>query len=798
MTRLRLLCAVTLLAMLTLLVTPVLADGWDEPPSKDWYFKPPYEDYTPVGMPDFDQQQDPTWVNAGGALSYCGPTAVANSLWWFDSKFEPNPVPPPIINDNYALVQAYGSWDDHDPNNVNQLGTSGMSGELIDVLAYYMDTDGQRTGLTHSGTDVEDMNAAIDKYIADKGLWDEYYRKTRWHPGAEWVFEQVEECEDVVLLLGFWVEDIEAGTFFRAGGHYVTVAGVNTVSGTIALSDPFRDHAEAGNPGFVPVAHAVHGGDTTHNDPQYTSYDEFQVTLFPPTPPGPAPYPPFVLVNYVAHHLEMMPFWGQNNSQWLPAPVPPVPPDPPRPVYTTIDYAIVVSPIYKKPGYIDYAPYGVPDFDQTQDPTWGYTDTGDGLWHWSYDGPVGEANSVWWMDSKFEPYPVLPVPPPNDNYDLVQAYGSWDDHHPYNVDPLVEALAWYMNTDGIRDPILHDHGGTYLEDHVVGKEEYLKAIGMDDQFYVKLLEEPTFKAVAEQVEDCEDVELLLGFWQPADFTYSRIGGHYVTVAGVDEEDSWIVFSDPYLDAAEDPDDPDSYGQVDYWHLPHEMTPTIHNDAQYLSHDAYYVVDTFTPGGIWGPEDYGYYVDSSTGQLMPSRNIFQNFNGLNWVKALSPTVPIHPYDESEPVYTEVEAAIVLSPGSNLTVTKEVDPDWGEVGDPITYTITYGNHDPAGTAYNVVISDQLPITYVKDITYTTSHSPNLSPSGVLTWQIGKLKEGVTGTLTITAVISDTGYFTNTVAITSTTPLETDSSDNQDAAKVLGVRSGGLRLPLVLKRD
>ncbi len=37
-------------------------------------------------------------------------------------------------------------------------------------------------------------------------------------------------------------------------------------------------------------------------------------------------------------------------------------------------------------------------------------------------------------------------------------------------------------------------------------------------------------------------------------------------------------------------------------------------------------------------------------------------------------------------------------------------------------------------------------------------------LLTWQIGKLQEGASGTLTITAIISDTGYFTNTVWITN----------------------------------
>ena len=78
-------------------------------------------------MPDFDQKQDdwsataaaPTW-------SYCGPAAMANSLWWFDSKFEPNPVgplpggPPSTIpiSDSYTLVEPYGPWDDHDPQNV--------------------------------------------------------------------------------------------------------------------------------------------------------------------------------------------------------------------------------------------------------------------------------------------------------------------------------------------------------------------------------------------------------------------------------------------------------------------------------------------------------------------------------------------------------------------------------------------------------------------------------------------------------------------------------------------------------
>jgi len=44
--------------------------------------------------------------------------------------------------------------------------------------------------------------------------------------------------------------------------------------------------------------------------------------------------------------------------------------------------------------------------------------------------------------------------------------------------------------------------------------------------------------------------LLLGFWaldpsgvEPA---WVRVGGHYVTVAGINDVDRWIAFSDPFL------------------------------------------------------------------------------------------------------------------------------------------------------------------------------------------------------------------------------------------------------------
>ena len=115
---------------------------------------------------------------------------------------------------------------------------------------------------------------------------------------------------------------------------------------------------------------------------------------------------------------------------------------------------------YLKDAYLDYAPSGVPDFDQRQD-EWGIGSApGELDWQWTHCGPVAAADSLWWFDSKFEPQPVGPSggPPPmipyNDDYSLVSTYATadprWDDHAPQNVAPFVDDLAWYMDTDGTR------------------------------------------------------------------------------------------------------------------------------------------------------------------------------------------------------------------------------------------------------------------------------------------------------------------------------------------------------------
>jgi hypothetical protein len=316
---------------------------------RKWYIKPPYPDYAPSGMPDFDERQWGTynWTDNTGAWSHCGPVAVANSLWWMDSKYESlnsstPPVPPPIISDDFCLVTSYspGVWDDHDPQNVQP---------LIEHLAYLMDCDGLRTNPGNwSGTFVFDMEAGIAQYLSWSGvnplgdvngdgvvngtdqtivnnamgtspghagwnvaadIWPEtvtgpytadnvidandmnlvlsnmgktgfFYEHT---VDAEckteffgYIEEEVEKSQDVVLLLGIYCDG------HREYGHYITVAGVNSSTMELLISNPIRDEFEAGKtPGRSPVPHWPHPPPeppyTTHNNASLVSHDAYTV-----------------------------------------------------------------------------------------------------------------------------------------------------------------------------------------------------------------------------------------------------------------------------------------------------------------------------------------------------------------------------------------------------------------------------------------------------------------------------------------------------------------------------------------
>ena len=698
-----------------------------------------WRDYAPGGVPDFDQHQDHWGVGAAPEAAdwrwtYCGPVAVANSLWWFDSKFEPAPVPPPAINDGYPLVQSYmpGKWDDHDPRNVDNPGTPpGPNGEFVEDLAWRMDTDGQLSGVTQLGTDVVAMYKAILKYLADHGLAAQYQVTLMPRPGYDWVAEEVYRSEDVILLLGFWQLQ-PGGDWVRIGGHFVTVPGVNAQQGLIAFSDPARDNAETGGPGRVlPAPHMLPHSVTLHNDAAYVSHDVWRVvgTNSPGGIWGPAGYGDNLIFvrDFVGQNVpeELAEFAGPlgqgpiqteveyaiavSPAEQHPTPTPsptrlatatptattaatatrtpastatPTPTSTstltpswtrtPTPTATRTPTATVTRPpaptatptstltptptatpgfIWKAGGWIDYAPSGVPDFDQRQD-NWG---VGAGPaapgWRWTYCGPVAVANSIWWFDSKFEPNPV-PPPTINDGYPLVWSYrADKDDHDPLNVDDpntlpgpngeFVEDLAWRMDTDGRRTGAAHFGTNVVTMHQAILK--YLADHGLASAYDVTLMPQPGYDWVVGEVRRSEDVILLLGFWEERiTGEWVRIGGHFVTVPGVYPQQGQIAFSDPARDNAE----AGGPGRV----LPGPHMPphpaTLHNDAAFVSHDIWQIIATNSPGGAWGPAGYG---DDLTFVLgFAEQNIPEEFQQQTGEYS------------GGPLQVEVEYAIAVSP------------------------------------------------------------------------------------------------------------------------------------------
>jgi len=402
--------------------------------------------------------------------------------------------------------------------------------------------------------------------------------------------------------------------------------------------------------------------------PEYTNLDvppagltvDFQVTISPPpgTPSGTYTFAIRAIGDGAV-------YGGQRVTIYVPPDCEPAP-----------------TVVWKGGGWIDYAPSGMPDFDQRQD-QW---DDPKGSGKWSYCGPLAVANCLWWFDSKQEPHPVEP-PAISDNYPLVRSYSpqAWDDHDPRNLPPLVEDLAWRMDTDAQRtgDP---SHGpGTYdtdMYDAIVG---YLADKGLADKYEVTYVQQPTFEWVADEVERCEDVILLLGFWTYESGSWERLGGHFITSAGVDKANAKLAISNPLKDSAES----GWPGRVLNGSLTtHSPIPshgsTVHNDAGNVSHDIYQAVSSDSPGGTWALAQYAESYDA-----------IKNFVGMNFPrdfpKRYRPGQELQSYEQAT-IQTEVEAAIAISPVCTVEGTKKASPDQVKPGEEAVVVLTItGNGD-----------------------------------------------------------------------------------------------------------
>jgi hypothetical protein len=130
--------------------------------------------------------------------------------------------------------------------------------------------------------------------------------------------------------------------------------------------------------------------------------------------------------------------------------------------------------------------------------------------------------------------------------------------------------------------------------------------------------------------------------------WTRIGGHYVTVAGVNysADTCMLAFSDPYFD-----NNVSGVPVGPGWHpSDHPLPPyatTLHNDAHYVSHDFYSIIPSISPGGVNCTVNYPIGLPS-----------IYNFQGMNVPPEFIPNQGT--YIPGVDIHTEIEYATAVSP------------------------------------------------------------------------------------------------------------------------------------------
>ncbi|HVP37086.1 MAG TPA: dockerin type I repeat-containing protein, partial [Terriglobales bacterium] len=238
------------------------ADNACLPPANEWYYKPATT-AAPSGLPDYDQGQFPP--------AFCGPTAGADVLFWQLSNNSGLAIPGDV------------------PTLVNEIAVASGTVPAVGTVC-----DNLETGL---------LNVAK----AHGGWW--FAETTVYAPDFVYVQKWTRQCHTFTLLLGFWQTPDGGTTWYRFGGHFVAVSGVDIFGPTyqFAISDPAIDNAEAGGPGVVtdPAGTFPHVGNFIyHNDPFNTSKDWYPVA-WPSASPGGYLYLPTYVVNWPD-------FQGQN------------------------------------------------------------------------------------------------------------------------------------------------------------------------------------------------------------------------------------------------------------------------------------------------------------------------------------------------------------------------------------------------------------------------------------------------------------------------------------------------------
>lgn len=250
-------------------------------------------------------------------------------------------------------------------------------------------------------------------------------------------------------------------------------------------------------------------------------------------------------------------------------------------------------------GYPDYAPHGLPDFDMHQN---GWQLAMPSLQpggQWTHSGPAAAADAVWYLDSQAE-Y-VL-----GRKYDLLTSYDAWRDHNPANVPPLLSDLATQLHTNS---------QGTSVENMAAGLEAYLRKQGVEGAFTVQTVKAPRASWMrSEAWQEDEVILVLLGFWQQVGGRWIRVGGHWVAVCCASPNGVSLQLADPFFDHA-------AVGYPGFAVGGVPPNSTVHNDANYVSYDAYNFWTTRVPDADWAPYDYGH----STVAEIVRNSLGQNFS-----------------------------------------------------------------------------------------------------------------------------------------------------------------------------
>jgi hypothetical protein len=262
---------------------------------------------------------------------------------------------------------------------------------------------------------------------------------------------------------------------------------------------------------------------------------------------------------------------------------------------------------YYLPAVPNYAPNGLPDFNQNQQEDWKDLEGRQALC-----GSVCLADIFWWFDSKHETQNGYPGDG-NDTYPLVQDYHApgmpipgphSDDHNYNNVNDnqtpylkdqqngeLIERIAWYANRQ--KDMSLYTKLGPLKEflnalTLVYGAKKWLLDCNLQNDYSVIPIFRPRFSTIVKYLRN--NAGIILGIVPEPDNTSSLFSyGHFVAVAGINPL-GYIAVSDPDRDL-----------------INHSSDHYIHNNASIVSHDTFRV-DLASPypglASWWLPNPWG--------------------------------------------------------------------------------------------------------------------------------------------------------------------------------------------------